>query len=138
MPLLWQPGIPEAMGWYVSTVLAGMVYLYANLFLSAKTPFLLGGDQVYFWMGAQRILDGQAVYRDFFQFTPPGTDLLYAAFFKVLGTHIWVPNTVVIVLGVVMGCISLSLSRQLMDGPPAALATGLFLVLIYAKALNAT
>jgi hypothetical protein len=70
------------------------VYLYANLFVSAKTPFLLGGDQVYFWMGALRILDGQAAYRDFFQITPPGTDLVYAAFFKVLGTDVWVPNTV--------------------------------------------
>jgi hypothetical protein len=138
MALFWKSRISGAMCWYVSTALAGMAYLYANLFLSAKTPFLLGGDQVYFWMGAQRILDGQTVYRDFFQFTPPGTDLLYAGFFKALGAHIWVPNTVVIVLGVFMGCVCLSLSRQLMDGPPAALTTGLFLVLIYGKALNAT
>src|ERR1700754_4817885 len=136
MPLLWQPGIPEAMGWYVSIVLAGTVYLYSNLFLSAKTPFVLGGDQVYFWMGAQRILDGQVVYRDFFQLTPPGTDLIYAAFFKVLGAHIWVPNAVVIALGVLMGCVCFSVSRQFMKSPAAALTTGLFLVLIYGKALN--
>ena len=138
MPLLWTPRISKAIWWYVSTVLAGTVYLYANLFLSAKTPFLLGGDQVYFWMGAQRILDGQVAYRDFFQITPPGTDLIYAAFFKVLGTDIWVPNTVVIALGVLMGCVCFSLSCQLMKGPQAALTTGLFLVLIYGKALNAT
>ena len=97
------------MWWYGSTVLACTVYLYPNLFLSAKTPFLLGGDQVYFWMGAQRILDGQAAYRDFFQITPPGTDLIYATFFKVLGTDLWVPNTVVVALGVVMGCVCFSL-----------------------------
>jgi hypothetical protein len=126
------------MWWYVSTVLACTGYLYPNLFLSAKTPFLLGGDQVYFWMAAQRILDGQAAYRDFFQITPPGTDLVYAAFFKVLGTDLWVPNTVVIALGVLLGCVCFSLSRQLMKGPQAALATGLFMVLIYGKALNAT
>jgi hypothetical protein len=138
MPLLWTPRISKALWWYVSTVLACAVYLYGNLFFSAKTPFLLGGDQVYFWMGAQRILDGQVAYRDFFQITPPGTDLIYAAFFKVLGTDIWVPNTVVIALGVLMGCVCFSLSRQLMKGPQAALTTGLFLVLIYGKALNAT
>ena len=136
--MVWKPGISEALWWYVSTVLACTVYLYLNLFLSAKTPFLLGGDQVYFWMGAQRILDGQVVYRDFFQFTPPGTDLIYAAFFKVLGTDIWVPNVVVIALGVLMGCVCFSLSRQFMKSPQAALTTGLFLVLIYGKALNAT
>jgi hypothetical protein len=126
------------MWWYVSIVLACTVYLYLNLFLSAKTPFLLGGDQVYFWMDAQRILDGQAVYRDFFQITPPGTDLIYAAFFKALGAEIWVTNIVVIALGVLIGCVCFSLSRQFMKGPQAALSAGLFLVLIYGKALNAT
>jgi hypothetical protein len=138
VPLVWKPGHSETLWWYVSTVLICTVYLYLNLFLSAKTPFLLGGDQVYFWMGGQRILDGQAVYRDFFQLTPPGTDLIYAAFFRVLGTGIWVTNTVVIVLGVLMGCVCFSLSRQFMKDPQAALTTGLFLVLIYGKALNAT
>ena len=138
VPLLWKPRNSETLWSYVSTVLACTVYLYLNLFLSAKTPFLLGGDQVYFWMGAQRILDGQVAYRDFFQITPPGTDFLYAAFFKILGTDIWVTNTVVIALGVLMGCVCFSLSRQFMKDPQAALTTGLFLVLIYGKALNAT
>jgi hypothetical protein len=138
VPLLWKPRISTTTWWYVSTALAGTVYLYANLFLAAKTPFLLGGDQVYFWMDAQRILDGQIVYRDFFQITPPGTDLIYAAFFKVLGTDIWVTNIVVIALGVLMGCVCFSLSRQFMRAPQAALTTALFLVLIYGKALNAT
>jgi hypothetical protein len=138
VPLLSRPRISATMWWYVSTVVACTVYLYPNLFLSAKTPFLLGGDQVYLWMGAQRILEGQAVYRDFFQITPPGTDLIYAAFFKVLGTEIWVTNTVVIALGILMGCVCFSVSHQFMKGPQAALTTGLFLVLIYGKALNAT
>ena len=84
VPLFSKPRISKATWWYVSSVLACTAYLYPNLFLSAKTPFLLGGDQVYFWMGAQRILDGQAAYKDFFQVTPPATDLVYAAFFKVL------------------------------------------------------
>ena len=136
--MLWKPRISKTMWWYVSIVLACTVYLYLNLFLSTNTPFLLGGDQVYFWMGAQRILDGQTVYRDFFQITPPGTDLIYGAFFKVLGTDIWVTNIVVIALGVFIGCVCFSLSRQFMTGPQAALSTGLFLVLIYGKALNAT
>jgi hypothetical protein len=130
--------VGKATWWYVWTVVAATAYLYANLFLSVRTPFLLGGDQVYFWFGAQRILDGQSVYLDFFQFTPPGTDLVYAAFFKVFGAEIWVSNSVVIVLGVFMGCVCFSVSRQFMNGPQAALGTGLFLVSIYGKALNAT
>ena len=47
-------------------------------------------------------------------------------------------NAVVLALGVLLGCICFSLSRQLMKGAQAALTTGLFMVLIYGKALNAT
>lgn len=118
--------------------LGSAIYLYLNLFASGGVPFLLGGDQTYFWMGAQRLLNGEMLYRDFFQFTPPGTDLIYAALFRVLGTRIWVPNIVVIVLGVFFACTCFSLSRKLMKDNSAALATGLFMVLIYGKALNAT
>jgi len=49
-----------------------------------------------------------------------------------------VTNTVVIALGILIGCVCFSVSRQFMTGPPAVLTTGLFLVLIYGKALNAT
>jgi len=53
------------------------VYLYLTLFLLPRTPVLLSGDQLSFWMDGQRILHGELLYRDFFQFTPPGTKLVY-------------------------------------------------------------
>jgi hypothetical protein len=124
--------------WYLLVVAGSSVYLYLSLFASLRVPFLLGGDQLYFWLGAQQLLYGQIIYRDFFQFTPPGTDLVYAAFFKVLGPGIWVPNLVVLLLGVLLACLCFSLARQLMRETRAALTTGLFLVLIYGKLLNAT
>jgi hypothetical protein len=34
-------------------------YLYVNLFADPRTPMLLGGDQLYFWMDAQRLLNGE-------------------------------------------------------------------------------
>jgi hypothetical protein len=33
------------------------------------------------------------VYRDFFELVTPGTDLLYAAGFKILGVHAWILQT---------------------------------------------
>ena len=59
---------------------------------ASHTPILLGGDQVFFWLDAQRMLYGQRIYQDFLQFTPPGTDLFYLALFKLFGFRIWVTN----------------------------------------------
>ena len=124
--------------WAWLTVAASAIYLYLNLFAPPGTPFLLGGDQVYFWMYAQRLLGGDVVYRDFFQYTPPGTDLVYALFFRVLGLRAWVPNLVVLLLGVAYAAVCFSLARRLMKPGMAALSTCVFIVLVYGKALNAT
>jgi hypothetical protein len=123
---------------FTITALGSAIYLYFSLFASGGTPFLLSGDQVYFWMGAQRILNGEMPYRDFLQLATPGTDLMFAALFKVFGTRIWVTNLVVVALGVCFACVCFSLSRKLMKDRAAALATCLFMVLIYGKTLNAT
>jgi 4-amino-4-deoxy-L-arabinose transferase-like glycosyltransferase len=114
------------------------IYLYVNLFLFPATPLLLTGDQVYFWMNAQRMMHGEQIYQDFFQFTPPGTDLLYFAVFKIFGPRIWVTNTVVLVLGIVLSLVCFHIARRLVKGPLAALATLLFATFVYGGQLNAT
>jgi hypothetical protein len=119
-------------------LLPAAIYLYSNLFYSLRTPFLLGGDQTYFWTDAQRMLFGELPYRDFFQFTPPGTDVFYFALFKLLGPRIWVTNAVVFALGLALCAICYFLSRHLMSRTAAVLTALLFLTLIYGKPLNAT
>ena len=133
------PGAVVGNSWHVAAIgLFSAVYSYLNLFTLHGTPYLLGGDQVYLWTGAEQILRGQVIYRDFFQYTTPGADLVFAAFFRVFGASIWVTNLVVLVLGVVTACVGFSVSRKLMRVEMAAICTVLFLVLIYGKALNAT
>jgi hypothetical protein len=122
----------------VFVLLGAATYLYLNLFALPNTPFLLSGDQVYFWMNAQRILHGERIYIDFLQFTPPGTDLLYFVLFKLFGFHIWVTNAAVLALGVALCWLCFSLAGEIMQRRTAIIATALFLVLIYGKALNAT
>src|SRR5215471_21684531 len=114
------------------------VHLYFDLFLFPATPILLRDDQVYFWMNAQRMLHGERVYQDFFQFTPPGTDLVYFAIFKIFGPHIWVTNAVVLALGIAVSLLCFRIARQIMERPLALLATLLFATLIYGRLLNAT
>lgn len=129
---------PPAVRWYGLVLSACFAYFYLALFSSLRVPFLLGGDQEYFWMGAQRLLSGEAIYKDFFQYTPPGTDLVYVIFFKLFGEKIWVTNAVVLTLGVLSACLCFSLSRQLMKNTHALIATGLFVVMIYGMFVNAT
>src|SRR5262249_40844860 len=113
-------------------------YLYATLFRLPATPILLSGDQLFFWMHGQRMLHGELPYRDFFQFTPPGTDLFYFAAFKTLGRRIWVLDVVVLVLGVALCGVCFEIARKILPSALAALATLLFVALIYSRLLNAT
>jgi hypothetical protein len=125
--------------WLAPSLCGGAAaYLYINLFVSSNVPILLGGDQVYFWMDAQRMLHGELPYRDFFQFTPPGTDLVYFILFRLFGPHIWVTNVVVLALGVALCGICFSIASQIMEFELALPATVLFLTLIYTRLLNAT
>src|ERR1700684_2102819 len=100
-------------------MLSAAAYLYLNLFAFPKTPLLLGGDQTYFWMDGQRMLYGDQPYRDFFQFTPPGTDLFYLVMFKLFGPYIWVTNMSVLVLGVALTWICYEVAGEIMEPRPA-------------------
>jgi hypothetical protein len=125
--------------WFVLTMLLGIAgFLYLNLFALPNIPFLQAGDQIYFWVFAQRMSHGERVYRDFFQFTPPGTDLLYLLFLKIVGARIWLPNATNLALGIALCWVCFGIARQIMARNLALLASLLFLVLIYGGALNGT
>jgi len=122
----------------VFLLLGAATYLYFNLFSPSHTPILLGGDQVYFWTYAERMMDGERIYRDFFQFTPPGTDLLYLGLFKLFGPSVWVTNAMVLALGVALCWLCFALAGEIMGRRSAMLATIFFLVIVYGKLLNGT
>ena len=125
--------------WPLTFLLLGATtYLYLNLFSSLTTPFLMGGDQVYFWAYAKRMLEGGRVYQDFFQFTPPGTDLVYLSLFRLFGLNVWVTNATILVLGVAFCWLCFALANQIMERRSAMLASLFFLVVVYGRALNAT
>jgi len=120
-------------------VLVGVAaYLGLRTFVFPGTPVLLGGDQAFFWMYAERMLRGERVYRDFFQFTPPGTDLVYLAAFALVGPRIWVTNAIVVAVGLALGAVCFRVARLLADDALAALATAIFIVLVYGQPLSAT
>lgn len=136
----YQQSSRTSVDWRITAALLFTVsaYLYANLFVLPKTPILRGGDQVYFWTDGQRMLFGELPYRDFFQFTPPGTDVFFFGLFKWFGPRIWVTNMAIVVLGAALCWVCFTIARQIMSLWSALLATLLFLTLVYAKLLNAT
>jgi len=136
VPLQFSPSNPGVAGLYV--LLGSGLYLCCNLFSPQGTPFLLGGDEQVFWMNALRMLQGELIYRDFFQFTPPGTDLVYLSAFALLGPRIWVPNVVQLLLGTSLVCLCFHIASFAMKTAEAALAAALFLVLFFGKWLDAT
>jgi hypothetical protein len=125
--------------WVQPLLLIGVsLYLYTNLFALPNTPFYFEGDQVWFRTNALRMLYGEKIYQDFFQFTPPGTDLFFLTLLKLFGSHMWVMNAAVLILGIALCCICFSLAKLLMERPLALLATALFLVLVYGRLMDAT
>jgi hypothetical protein len=130
-----KPGV-AGQGWYV--LFGSGLYLCCNLLSLRGAPFLLGGDGQVFWMNALRMLQGELIYRDFFEFTPPGTDLVYLGAFALLGPRIWVPNAVQLLLGTGLVCLCFHIARLIMKTAEAVLTAALFLVLFFGKWLDAT
>jgi hypothetical protein len=61
--------------------------------IACTAPFMHAvvslGDEGVLLNGADRILHGETLYRDFFEFLPPGGFLLTAAWFAVAGISLW-------------------------------------------------
>src|ERR1700745_2139339 len=113
-------------------------FLYLRTFLLPATPLVAHDDQTLFFARATHILQGRTLYRDFFEFVPPGTDLLYAAGFRIFGVHAWLLQAWSIALGLVLFCVVTPLARQILRGPLILLPGLLFVVFDYDVAMVPT
>lgn len=122
----------------VSILTAGFIFLYVNLFYLPNTPMHLFVDQVTILFDARRMFDGQLIYRDFFQFVLPATQVVYFSLFKIFGVRAWIPNVMLIVLGVSTMWLMILISRKVLPGKSAFLPAVLFLVIPFRSQLDAT
>ncbi len=125
----------EAALWFL---LGGLVFLYLHLFTLPCTPIYRVGDGLMYLQNAARMFEGQMIYRDFFQFTPPGTELVYFVLFKLFGPRAWIHSASLLLLGVSFIWLSIVISKQLMSGASALLPGLLFLTLAYRFWLDGT
>jgi len=114
------------------------VFLYLEAFILPRTPLLAYGDQSVYLLNATRMLQGQVIYRDFFEFTPPGTESVYTALFHGFGVRAWIPQAMLVFLGVALTWLSVYVSKSLMKGPVVFLPGLLFVTLVFRNALDAS
>ena len=120
------------------TLLGSFIFLYFHLFIPPFTPIWTGGDAMMWLDDARRMLDGEVLYRDFVQITLPATDLLYFTAFKIFGPRMWIPNVMLLVVGVTLAWLSYRIAISIHLGKAALLPPLLFLTLIYRDRLDAT
>jgi hypothetical protein len=122
----------------ISVFVGAFLYLYLILFVPPRTPILQGVDDKLFLSEATRILDGQVIYRDFFQFNFPAIDLFYALLILLFGPRIWIPNLCLLGLGMGFLAASVVISRRLVSGARVFLPGLLFLCLGFRNYLDAS
>ena len=112
----------------VPLLLVGVaVFLYLQLFLPNGVSIFMPADHWIFLERARQMLEGKILYRDIFQFTFPGTEATFAALLKVFGLKVWIPNAVIIVLGVGLAWLTTSIARKVLSGANALLPACLLL-----------
>src|SRR5690606_13127069 len=107
-------------------LLATVVFIYILLFKLPYYPFYFEADQLIFLYNADRIMAGEKMYLDFFQFTFPGGQVLYVILFSIFGLHYWVLPLATLVMGIASFWFLLRSSKLLIDSVYAYVPALLF------------
>ena len=90
-------------------VLFALAFLYLCIF---RRHTSIDPDEGIILQGAQRILEGQVLYRDFFSFFTPGSYYLSALLLRVFGDSFLVARTSVALVGAVLTPLTYVISRR--------------------------
>lgn len=125
-------------GAQISIWVCCFAYLYLLLFKWPNVPFFHGADQMVYLENARRMLAGHVIYRDFFEFLAPGTDLVYLSLFKIFGVRAWIANFALLVLGLSLTSLIVVTARKVLDEQASYFAGLLFLTLAFRMFLDGT
>ncbi len=117
---------------------ATLLFFYLHLFRFPFVPIFHPGDQTEYLEHAERMLHGEVLYRDLFQFNLPGTEYLYEFLFHVFGVHMWVGNLALLLTLTAVTIMVYALSRLVLRGPEALLPAVGFLVICQRSAIDGT
>jgi 4-amino-4-deoxy-L-arabinose transferase-like glycosyltransferase len=100
--------------------LLSFVYLYIFRRYATMEP-----DEGIILEGAQRILNGEVLYRDFFSFYTPGSYYFVALILKILGNSFVVARTALVVVGAIYSVVTYLLARRVCSRTTCLLVVGL-------------
>jgi hypothetical protein len=114
----------------VAFLLSMQGFLYCFLFLPAFLPVEGNGfgDIFIYLSPAQRMYQGELIYRDVFEFVTPGIALFNLLMFKLFGLRVWIPNLSVMLLGLGLTWLGVVISRRLMRPGLALIPSFIFLI----------
>jgi hypothetical protein len=98
---------------------------YLQFFLEASSPNL---DEGVALQGAERILHGQVLYRDFFSFLTPGSFYWTALLFWIFGGSMRVARVLLLTYGACYSSLTYLLARRVCSRLPSLLAACLLLI----------
>jgi 4-amino-4-deoxy-L-arabinose transferase-like glycosyltransferase len=126
-PSVSASAIPEtcASERYIAVAIFVVAFSYLCLF---RTFSWIDPDEGIILQGAQRILNGQVVYRDFFSFFTPGSYYLLALLFRVFGSSLLVAHTALAFIGAAFSPITYLLARRVCSRQASLLTTGLMTI----------
>jgi hypothetical protein len=101
-------------------------FLYHFFFIPPFVPINTGGDSFLYLAPAQRMLQGEMIYKDVYEFLPSGTALVNFFMFKLFGLRPWIPNLLAVALGVGLAWVGVVISRRLMRPELALLPSAIF------------
>jgi 4-amino-4-deoxy-L-arabinose transferase-like glycosyltransferase len=105
---------------------AALVFLVSVVYLCIFLRYTtIEPDEGIILQGAQRILRGEVLYRDFFSFLTPGSFYLNALLFKVSGNSFLVARTALAIFGGLFSIIEYLLARRVCSRRIALLAIAL-------------
>ncbi len=97
-------------------VLAAMIYVFLLVIKLPFTPFLNEVDHHMFLYEGMRLFDGDTMYRDFFQFTFPGSQTWYWLMFSIFGLKYWILPATIVAIAASSTWVCLRVSREIIDG----------------------
>ncbi len=103
-------------GEYAAFAVSAAVFTFLLTFKLPATPILIEADHLLFAYEAARMYNGDVIYRDFFEFTLPGTQTLYTLFFAAFGMRYWIIPALSILLSAAYSIILLKISTALIPG----------------------
>jgi hypothetical protein len=111
----------------ISIVALSIVFLYLSLFILPASPRFWPGIEFINLENVRRMVAGETLYKDVFQYTLPGTELLEFPLVKIFGVKIALTSVLLILTGAAEMWIAMEMAAPLIGRWDAALAALLFL-----------